>query len=75
MPQGIEGMIPFRGSVADVMNQYVGGLRFSLSYIGAHTITEMQQNARFWRVSSNGLNEANPHNVIMQKDAPNYSAN
>lgn len=74
VPQGIEGMIPFRGSVADVMNQYVGGLHFSLSYIGARTIPEMQQNARFWRVSSNGLNEANPHNVIMQKDAPNYSA-
>ncbi len=74
VPQGIEGMIPFRGSVADVVNQYAGGLRFSLGYLGARTIPELQQHARFWRVSAAGLQEAHPHNVIMQKDAPNYSA-
>lgn len=74
VPQGIEGMIPYRGTVADVMNQYLGGVHFSLSYVGAHNIPELQNNARFWRVSSAGLQEANPHNVIMQKDAPNYSA-
>lgn len=75
VPQGIEGMIPFRGPVGDVVNQYAGGLKFSLGYLGARTIPELQQHARFWRVSSAGLQEAHPHNVIMQKDAPNYSAN
>ena len=74
VPQGIEGMIPFRGSVADVVNQYAGGLRFSLGYLGARTIPELQEHARFWRISASGLQEAHPHNVIMQKDAPNYSA-
>ncbi len=74
VPQGIEGMIPFRGSVGEVVNQYAGGLRFSLGYLGARTIPELQQHARFWRVSAAGLQEAHPHNVIMQKDAPNYSA-
>lgn len=73
VPQGIEGMIPFRGSVADVLNQYIGGVRFSLGYVGARTIPQLQENARFWRVSAAGLHEAHPHNVIMQKDAPNYS--
>ncbi len=74
VPQGIEGMIPYRGMLADVLNQYIGGLRFALGYCGARTITELQQNARFVRVSGAGLQEAHPHNVILQKDAPNYSA-
>ncbi len=74
VPQGIEGMIPFRGSVADVLNQYIGGVHFSLSYVGARDIRQFQENARLWRVTAAGLQEANPHNVIMQKDAPNYSA-
>ena len=74
VPQGVEGMLPFRGSVADVVNQYAGGLKFSLGYLGARTIPELQKHARFWRVSASGLQEAHPHNVIMQKDAPNYSA-
>ena len=74
VPQGIEGMIPYRGFVADVLNQYIGGLHFSLGYCGARTIAAMQENARFVRVSSAGLHEAHPHNVIVQKDAPNYRA-
>ncbi|MBR0460115.1 MAG: IMP dehydrogenase [Victivallales bacterium] len=75
VPQGIEGMIPYRGALADVINQYVGGLRFSLGYCGARNIRQLQENARFWRVSSAGLQEAHPHNIIISKDAPNYSAN
>ncbi|MDD4538355.1 MAG: IMP dehydrogenase [Lentisphaeria bacterium] len=74
VPQGIEGMIPYRGSVSEVLNQYIGGLRFSLGYCGARTIAALQENARFVRVSSAGLNEAHPHDVIVQKDAPNYRA-
>jgi IMP dehydrogenase len=74
VPQGIEGMIPYRGSVAEVLNQYIGGLRFSLGYCGARNIAALQENARFVRVSTAGLNEAHPHDVIVQKDAPNYRA-
>lgn len=74
VPQGIEGMIPYRGSVSEVLNQYIGGLRFSLGYCGARTIPALQENARFVRVSSAGLHEAHPHDVIVQKDAPNYRA-
>ena len=74
VPQGIEGMIPYRGPLADVLNQYTGGLRFALGYCGAHNIRELQQNARFWRISAAGLQEAHPHNIILSKDAPNYSA-
>jgi len=74
VPQGIEGMIPYRGFVADVLNQYIGGLHFSLGYCGARSIADMQENARFVRVSSAGLHDAHPHNVIVQKDAPNYRA-
>jgi IMP dehydrogenase len=74
VPQGIEGMIPYRGMLSDVLNQYIGGLRFALGYCGARTIQELQKNARFVRISGAGLQEAHPHNVILQKDAPNYSA-
>ena len=74
VPQGIEGMIPYRGMVADVLNQYIGGLRFSLGYCGARTIGALQEKARFVRVSASGLQEAHPHDVIVQKDAPNYRA-
>ena len=72
VPQGIEAMIPYRGAVADVLNQYIGGLRFSLGYCGARNILQLQEKARFVRVSAAGLHEAHPHDVIAQKDAPNY---
>ncbi|NLF94330.1 MAG: IMP dehydrogenase, partial [Oligosphaeraceae bacterium] len=74
VPQGIEGMIPYRGLVADVLKQYIGGLRFSLGYCGARNIAQLQENAHFVRISSSGLQEAHPHDVIVQKDAPNYRA-
>jgi len=74
VPQGIQGMIPYRGYVGDVLNQYAGGLKFSLGYCGARNIKELQGNARLVRVSSAGLHEAHPHDVIVQKDAPNYQA-
>jgi IMP dehydrogenase len=74
VPQGIEGLVLFRGSVSGVINQYVGGLRYSLGYVGAETIGELQEKAVFVRITAAGLREAHPHDVKMQKDAPNYSA-
>lgn len=74
VPQGIEGMIPYRGLVADVVHQFAGGLRFSLGYCGCRTISEMQKRARFVRVTPAGRQEAHPHDVTVTKDAPNYRA-
>lgn len=72
VPQGIEGLVPFRGPVADVIFQFVGGLRYALGYCGARTIKELQETAKAIRVSPAGLREAHPHDVTMLKDAPNY---
>lgn len=72
VPQGIEGLVPFRGPVADVIFQFVGGLRYALGYCGARTIKELQETAKAIRVTSAGLREAHPHDVTMLKDAPNY---
>lgn len=75
VPQGIEGMVPFRGPVANVVIQFIGGLRYSFGYCGAHTVPEFQANAKMVRVTAAGLREAHPHDVTMTKDAPNYSGN
>ncbi len=75
VPQGIEAMVPFRGPVANVIYQFVGGLRYSFGYCGARTIGEFQDKARMVRVTAAGLREAHPHDVTMVKDAPNYSGN
>jgi len=74
VPQGIEGLIPYRGKVADVLHQYVGGLRYSLGYVGTRTIAEMQQKATMVIVSGAGQQEAHPHDIKVVKDAPNYQA-
>ena len=75
VPQGIEAMVPFRGPVRGVIHQFVGGLRYSLGYCGSRTIAEFHEKARFVRVSTAGLREAHPHDVVVTKDAPNYTSN
>ena len=75
VPQGIEAMVPFRGPVRGVIHQFVGGLRYSLGYCGTKTIPELQQRAKMVRVTASGLREAHPHDVVITKDAPNYTAN
>ncbi len=72
VPQGIEGLVPFRGPVEDVIHQFVGGLKYSLGYCGSKTIAELHTKAKIIRVSNAGLKEAHPHDVTMLKDAPNY---
>lgn len=74
VPQGIESLVPYRGPVAEVLNQYAGGLRFSLGYCGCRTLPQLRERARFVRVSYAGLEEAHPHDVKVIKDAPNYRA-
>lgn len=72
VPQGIEGIVPYAGSVKKVMNQFVGGLRSALGYCGCRTVTELQEKGRFVRVSMAGLHESHPHDVKIMKEAPNY---
>ena len=74
VPQGIEGLVPYRGPLADVLQQYVGGLRFALGYCGCRTVRQLQERSRFVRVTYAGLQEAHPHDVKVIKDAPNYRA-
>ncbi|MEL6355676.1 MAG: IMP dehydrogenase, partial [Bacteroidota bacterium] len=72
VPEGIEGRVPFKGSLAEVMNQYLGGLRAGMGYCGAGTIKALQQ-AQFVRISGAGMVESHPHNITITKEAPNYS--
>lgn len=74
VPQGIEGLVLFRGEVKDVIHQYAGGLRYSLGYCGTKNIPEFQKKARFVRITGAGLREAHPHDVKILKEAPNYYA-
>jgi IMP dehydrogenase len=72
VPEGIEGRVPYKGPLADLVFQLVGGLRAGMGYTGCATIAEMQTNAKFLRVSSAGLRESHVHDVIITKEAPNY---
>lgn len=73
VPEGIEGRVPFKGSVADTIYQMVGGLRASMGYCGCHTIEEMIENTRFIKITAAGLRESHPHDVTITVEAPNYS--
>ena len=72
VPEGIEGMVPYKGPLSAMLQQLVGGLRSGMGYCGAGSIPELQRKARFVRVSSAGLKESHVHDVIITKEAPNY---
>ena len=72
VPEGIEGRVPHKGPLADMVYQLVGGLRAGMGYCGCRTIVEMQQRAQFLRVTVAGLREGHVHDVIITKEAPNY---
>lgn len=72
VPQGIEGMIPYAGSLKQVLTQFCGGLRASMGFTGTRTIDRMRQDARFIRITASGSAEGHPHNVTITKEAPNY---
>ena len=72
VPEGIEGRIAYKGRVNEVVYQFVGGLRAGMGYCGAQTIQELQQ-ARFVRISNAGMRESHVHDVVITKEAPNYS--
>jgi IMP dehydrogenase len=72
VPEGIEGRVAYKGSLADMVTQLVGGLRSGMGYTGCRNIGEMQTNAEFIRITSAGLRESHVHDVIITKEAPNY---
>ncbi len=72
VPEGIEGRVPYRGSVASVVHQLVGGLRASMGYVGGETIPELQERGKFVRITAAGLKESHPHDIQMTVEAPNY---
>ena len=72
VPEGIEGMVPYRGPLAVVAHQLIGGLRASMGYSGASTIPELHAKGRFVRITAAGLKESHPHDVVMTVEAPNY---
>ena len=72
VPEGIEGIVPYKGALHDTVYQLVGGLRAAMGYCGAHTISELQQKAEFIKVTSAAIQEGHPHDIRISKEAPNY---
>lgn len=72
VPEGIEGRVPFRGTLSAVVHQLMGGLRSGMGYVGAGDFSELRKRAEFVKISSAGLRESHPHNVDITKEAPNY---
>lgn len=72
VPEGIEGRVPYKGSLVAILHQLVGGVRASMGYTGCMTIEELRQNARFVRVTAAGMRESHVHDVAITKEAPNY---
>jgi IMP dehydrogenase len=75
VPEGIEGRVPFKGSLSPVIHQLMGGVRASMGYTGSRTIEEMRTKPEFVRVTSAGMNESHVHDVTITKEAPNYRVN
>ena len=72
VPEGIEGRVPYKGTLSDMVTQLVGGLRAGMGYTGCRNIREFQENTRFVRISAAGLRESHVHDVVITKEAPNY---
>jgi len=73
VPEGIEGRVPYKGPVADVIFQMVGGLRAGMGYVGCGSIDELRTESQFVRITAAGLRESHPHDVTITREAPNYS--
>lgn len=73
VPEGIEGRVPYKGALADISHQLIGGLRSGMGYCGTATIEDLRKNAQFVKITNAGLRESHPHDVQITKEAPNYS--
>jgi IMP dehydrogenase len=74
VPEGIEGRVPYKGSVLAILYQLVGGVRSSMGYCGCATIDELREKAQFVEITSAGMRESHVHDVQITKEAPNYRA-
>jgi IMP dehydrogenase len=75
VPEGVEGRVPFKGPVADTIYQILGGLRSGMGYLGSRSLEELYKNATFVIQSAAGIRESHPHDIVITKEAPNYSVN
>ena len=73
VPEGIVGRVPYKGELYESIHQFVGGLRAGMGYCGASSIDKLKENAQFVKITSSGISESHPHNVMITKEAPNYS--
>jgi len=73
VPEGVEGRVPYRGKVSEIVYQLVGGLRSGMGYAGAKDIKELRENAKFVKITNAGLVESHPHDITITKEAPNYT--
>jgi IMP dehydrogenase len=73
VPEGVEGRVPYKGTLSDTVFQLIGGLRAGMGYCGAASIPDLQTNGRFVRITGAGLRESHPHDISITKEAPNYS--
>jgi len=73
VPEGVEGLVPYRGTLSDVVVQMVGGLRAAMGYCGCQTTAELREKARFVRITSAGVKESHPHDITITRESPNYS--
>ncbi|HCJ10895.1 MAG TPA: IMP dehydrogenase, partial [Clostridiales bacterium] len=72
VPEGVEGRVPYRGALADMVHQLIGGVRAGMGYCGARTVRELQETAEFIQITGAGLKESHPHDVEITKEPPNY---
>jgi IMP dehydrogenase len=72
VPEGVEGQVPYRGPAGAILHQLAGGLRAAMGYVGAATVAEFQERAKFVRISSAGLRESHVHDVGITRESPNY---
>jgi IMP dehydrogenase len=73
VPEGIEGIVPYKGALGETIYQLIGGLRSAMGYCGAKNIHEMKTKTKFVQITNAGLKESHPHDVKITKEAPNYS--
>ena len=72
VPEGVEGRVPYKGPVANVIHQLVGGLKAAMGYTGSPTIPDMQSRAEFFRITGAGLRESHVHDITVTRESPNY---
>jgi IMP dehydrogenase len=72
VPEGVEGVVPYKGSVSDVLYQLVGGLRSGMGYVGAKNIEELKERGEFVVITQAGVRESHPHDILITNEAPNY---